>query len=80
MKYAYGNGEIGCLHDHQSGPYDLREDAVQAAAELLELTSDESAELLAVGSVYFHGERRHEVGASMVEVFEVDEDEDWSCE
>lgn len=73
-KYAYGNGDPGCLFDHASGPYDTAEDAVQAASDLLELSEEEAAELLADRIVYFRGDRKHEVGAGLVEVFEVDED------
>jgi hypothetical protein len=69
--FAYGNGEPGCLHDHQDGPFNTQVDAAKAAAELLELTADEQVELATSGIVHFSEDRRHEVGAGMVEIFEV---------
>ena len=74
MKYAYGNGMPGCLFDHAEGPYDTREQAIDAACALLELNADEKQDLLNESVIYFRGERFHEVGAGIVEIFEVDED------
>lgn len=77
-KWAYGNGQPGCLYDHSDGPFDTRDDAASSAADLLELTEEEKAELIADGRLYFDSERRQEVGVATVELFEVDAD--WSCE
>lgn len=72
--YAYGNGCVGCLFDHMSGPYEDMESAADDAADSLELTEAEREELAADGCLYFEPERGREVGAQVVEIFEVDED------
>lgn len=79
-RYAYGNGMPGCLFDHSSGPYESVASAASAASELLELTADETAELERDCLIYFRGERASEVGAGMVEIFEVDSDWRGDCE
>lgn len=76
--YAYGNGLPGCMHDGQNGPYDTASDAAEDAARILELDPEEEAELTNNGIVYLRGDRVHEVGAAMIEVFEVDST--WKCQ
>lgn len=71
-QWAYGNGMPGCLFDHVSGPYESASAAAAGAAELLELTDAERDELAADHIIYFRGDRFHEVGAGMVQLFEVD--------
>ena len=78
VQYAYGNGCVGCLFDHTSGPYDDLESAADGAADNLELTEAEREELAADGCLYLDGDRAAEVGAQVVEIFEVDED--WQAE
>jgi hypothetical protein len=70
--WAYGNGSIGCLYDHACGPYGSAREAADAAGELLELTDAERSELAEVHALYLSGDRRSEVGAEVVELFEVD--------
>jgi hypothetical protein len=43
--YAFGSGTPGCLFDHMSGPYETAEQAAADAAEFLELTAAEQADL-----------------------------------
>lgn len=76
-RYAYGNGEPGCLFDNASGPYETQEDAVKAAVEALELEPHEEQELLQHGIYYPRGDRRHEIGASMIQIFEVEASWTW---
>lgn len=79
VKYAYGNGDPGCLFDHVEGPFDTEAEAIQAACELFDtgetsLTEAEQDALASDGIVYFRGRRKHELGAGLIEIFEVDDD------
>jgi hypothetical protein len=69
-RYAYGNGMPGCLLDYHSGfCYETEAEAIEAAADALELTEEETAQLGEYSPLYVHGERFHEIGAGVVEIF-----------
>jgi hypothetical protein len=76
--WAYGNGEPGCLFDHADGPFLSRADAASAAADLFDLSDIERAQLERDGIAYFSGDRRDEIGASVIELFPVSAD--WAAE
>lgn len=80
--YGYGNGSYGCLFDNMSGPYEDMESAAEDAADSLDLTDSEREELAADGCLYFDTERAREVGAQIVEIFEIDEADlpDWESD
>ena len=73
--WGYGNGSAGCMYDGCSSGYSDPDDAVAAAVEALELDEAEAKELATDSIVYFGGERRSEVGADYVELFEVSADD-----
>lgn len=70
--WAYGNGMPGCLFDNISSGFCSPEGAAAAASEMLELTEAEHEELQQDHILYLHGDRVHEVGASLVQLFEDD--------
>jgi hypothetical protein len=73
-KYGYMNGNAGYMPDYNSGyVYDSQEEAAESAADALELTDEEKAELITDGLIYLKGERAHEVGAGLVEIIESDD-------
>lgn len=68
-KFAYMNGIPGCLPDYHSGfCFNTEEEAIQNAMDDLDLTEEEAKQLGEFSPLYIHGERAHEIGASLVEI------------
>ncbi len=79
--WGYGSGMPGCLFDHGPHCADTQDDAINAALGLFSETGDASdlteseleqarADLKADGIHYFPADRRAELGASLVQVWE----------
>lgn len=79
--WGYGSGMPGCLFDSGPNFAETQDDAISAALWLFSETGNESdltpeeiaqarADLLECGTHYFPAERRSELGASMVQVWE----------
>ena len=76
-KFAWGNGQPGCMFDHVAGPFDTKAEAVESANELHELSAEDQACLMACGLLY-QQHTETDLCTGLIEMFEVDEN--WSCE
>ena len=69
-KFAFSGGLPGCLPDYHSGFfYDTEADAIKEAVEFYGLTEREGAALGEYSPLYIHGERYHDIGAGVIEIF-----------
>lgn len=69
-KFAFSGGLPGCLPDYHSDfIYDTEEKAKEAAVYFYGLSEREAAELGEFSPLYIHGERYHDIGAGVIEIF-----------
>jgi hypothetical protein len=66
------NGEPGCLPDSNS-VFETEEAALEYAQEFLELTDDEVADLAVSGIYYPNSDRKHEIGAGVIELYDCED-------